>query len=135
MGRRDTKNTPEDDLIGDLVVALLSVNGWGLEKTFALYDDLQVQGLFAVESVAAMPRGEVCDRLEKAGYRRGDFLVGLLAGRLHDLARILSGEGKKTLRQLVEERDLQGIDNFLLEINGVGPQVVHNFKLLRKLPD
>src|SRR5262245_43517047 len=100
----------EKGLIGDLVIALLAVNGWTLDKVFSLRDGLQAQGLFDPDRVASMPHAEVFDRLGRAGYSRGDFMIGLLAGRMSELARALSGEQKAKLRRLVEERDVEGLE-------------------------
>ena len=97
-GNGDKRTDVEPDLVTDLVGALLSVNGWGLEKTSAIYDGLRSEGLFDMDAVAEMAPGEVCDRLERAGYRRGDFMIGLLAGRLLNLAGILAKDGKRALR-------------------------------------
>ena len=45
----------QKELIGDLVVAVLSLNPWTIEKTFKIYDGLREQGLFDLDAVAALP--------------------------------------------------------------------------------
>lgn len=120
-----------NDLIGDLVVAILSVNAWPLEKTFKIYESLRAQGLFDVQRIAKMAPAEVFDRLKNAGYARGDFMVGLLADRLLNMACALDGDAKAKLEQLVANRDVRSLEAFLLQLKGVGPAVVQSFKLLR----
>ena len=119
-----------EGLVADLVVAVLSVNGWTLEKTFSIHDGLCEQGLFDVERLPKMPPTEVFDRSQKAEYSRGEFMIGLLADRILTLARALEGEGKEPLEQLVTDRDTDSLDRSLLDLKGVGPAVVSSFKLL-----
>ena len=70
-------------------------------------------------------------RLERAGYARGDFMIGMLTGRLRGVANALSGEGQEKLKQLVAAKDSKGIEKHLQPIHGVGPSVIENYLALR----
>ena len=74
-------STTDEQLIGDLVLALLSVNLWTLDRTFGNDDGLKREGLFDMARVAGLTDVAVFARLERAGYDRGDFMIGLLGGR------------------------------------------------------
>ena len=127
----EQKEVTGEELIGDLVVSVLSVNLWTIEKTFKIYDGLREEGLFDFDAVAALPETEVFARLERAGYTRGDFMVGMLAGRLRSVALALSGQGQEKLRQLVTAKDRKGVEALLQPIKGIGPSVIANYLALR----
>jgi endonuclease III-like uncharacterized protein len=125
-------NAPET-LIGDLVVAMLTVNNWPLEKACELRPTLERTQLFDIEELAKLPHDEVSRRLKDAGYTKADYVVGLLADRLLAMAATLSGHGFEEFRQLVDsDRDAER-DRFLLGIKGVGPAVLETFKALRRI--
>ena len=100
MNSKPSSDAQDDDeaFVGDLVLALLSVNTWTLEKTFRIYEGLKREELFIPNRVSKLSETEVFARLEKAGYDRGDFMIGLLSGRLLALSKALAGDGMKHLR-------------------------------------
>ena len=55
----------------DLVIALLSVNNYSLEKTFSLFDGLAEVELFDPANLAAWDLSEISRRMGRAGYDRG----------------------------------------------------------------
>jgi len=131
----ESKKLFDDELIGDLVVALLSVNAWRVEKTFKIYEGLRALELLDLDAVARLDEAEVCSRLERAGYARGDFMIALLARRLLGLATALSGDGKIQLRRLVEERDMSGLERLLFRVKGIGHGVFGTYTTLRGIGD
>lgn len=114
----------------DLVNALLAVNLWTVETVFSLEPGLERESLFDMDIVASMSQEEVFDRLMQAGYSRGDYITGLLAERLLSTAKALAGQGLSRLCTLLEQKDIEEIDAWLLSIRGVGPHVLKNFKML-----
>jgi 3-methyladenine DNA glycosylase/8-oxoguanine DNA glycosylase len=112
----------------DLVVAMLAVNRWSLERTAALSAKLADEGFGNPSLVLSTDAEELAGRLEAAGYQRGTFMQTLLANRIVDAA---SKFDEGYLKQLEREHATQRIRAFLIRINGVGPEVVGNFLLLR----
>src|SRR6266850_2180861 len=77
----------------DLVCALLAVNLWTIEKAFSLKEGLEHEGLVDLDRVAVMSQGEVFERLERAGCRRGHYITGLLSHRLVEVAKAMANGG------------------------------------------
>jgi hypothetical protein len=118
------------DIVGDLVIAMLSVNNWPLDKSFALREELKRLGMFDLDCLSKMSRDEIFRRLVAAGYKRSDYVVHLLVDRFQNMASVLSGGGIDRLRSLIDKKQSKELDQFLLAIKGVGPTVLNNFKLL-----
>ncbi len=72
----------------DLVIAILSVNNYPLEKTFALFESLLENGLFDPTTLAAFSPADVAKRLGSAGYNRGDTMTTIFTQRLISLGRL-----------------------------------------------
>ena len=98
------QNTTETDALqADLVIALLSVNKWSVEKCYGLYERLNGAELFDLRAVSQMTVRDIADRLNCAGYSRGQFLVSIAAKRLLDLAKKIGvGSALETLHQYVK---------------------------------
>lgn len=129
-------NDAPETLIGDLVVAMLTVNNWPLEKACELRPALERARLFDIEKLSNLSHDEVFHRLKDAGYAKADYVVGLLADRLLAMATTLSGAGFAKLQQLAGSSDQAAKrDRFLLGIKGVGPAVLETFKALRRIGD
>lgn len=130
--RKESTDT-EEEMVEDLVMAMLAVNQWSLNDTFALHESLRAEGLFDMQRLVAMDMPEIVKRLTRAGYSRGDFLVMQLSDRLKDLAKVLTSSNEHTLRSLSNPEHTTELEKFLLTINGIGPKVVRDYKLLRNL--
>ena len=70
----------------DLIVAMLAVNSWPLDKVADIYPGLTKQGLTDPGTIVAMKWHAVYTALVKAGYKRGDYIVGLLTERIMEAA-------------------------------------------------
>jgi len=112
---------------------MLAVNLWTIDRTYSLHTELEKESLFDMNSVANMTHQEIFARLMNAGYSRGDYITGLLADRLMNLAKALSGQGLSRLCSLLEQRNIKEMDAWLLNIKGIGPYVLENFKILQGL--
>ncbi len=122
----------ETDCFTDLVISLLAVNGWNLEKAGGLLDTLRGQGLTDPSVISGRLYGENAKSLEAAGYSRGEYMISLLTDRIiaaakHWRERNLGEE----LRRAEAHRDVRRISELLEPINGVGKVVVSNYLLLR----
>lgn len=117
----------------DLVCSLLSVNRWALDRVFGISEGIEKESLFDIDGIARMTHQEVKARLIRAGCSRGDYVTGLLADRLLNVAHALAGQGLSRLCALLDQHDIDEIDKWLLSIKGIGPHVLENFKMLQGL--
>ncbi len=125
--------TPLNKLAADLIVSVLAVQNFSIERAFGLLNALETQGLLDLREVASVTEAEVLRRLEAAGLNRGPFFNPLFAKRIHTIARTLGADGLLDLLRLEKEKDAKGIEQKLLGLWGVGPVVVWNYKVLRSL--
>ncbi|MFC2171909.1 hypothetical protein ACFLU6_04680 [Acidobacteriota bacterium] len=116
--------------ITDLVISLLSVNAWTVEKSYSLLDGLRREGLLDMDLVSKLDESQIFLRLKKAGFNRGDFVVGLMSERIAHLARSMEAEGLECFYLLHSEDKIPELDSFLLGIKGIGPHVLRNYKML-----
>src|SRR5689334_8002619 len=70
----------------DLVVSMLAVNSFSLERAYGLRPALDAAGLFNPQSIATRTVAELAEALEQAGYKRGSFMNPLIADRLRKVA-------------------------------------------------
>src|SRR2546427_3122684 len=77
----------------DLVVSILSVNQYPLEKTYAVVSLLRGSGLFSPENLSRWDLEEVVSRLQAAGCDRGPFMTKLFAARLASLGMAVQSHG------------------------------------------
>jgi hypothetical protein len=103
-----------DPLWEDLILAILSVNRYSLEKIY----------------LAWTPE-EIGIRLRRGGYDRGDFMTNLFANRLASLGAFIKSTGVKECERILRKGKTSEINQFLQPIKGIGPQVLINFLLLR----
>lgn len=116
----------------DLAIAMLSVNRYSLEKTYSTAQSLKREGIFDPSKLAGRTLEETEEALRRGGYDRGEFLTRLFAERLLSLAMFVVREGIDESERILKTGDEKRIWKFLAPINGVGPQVVENFMVLRQ---
>jgi len=121
-----------NDVWQDLVVSMLSVNNYSLEKTYSSIELLSQEGLFDPKKLVGWKADEIADRLRRGGYNRGEYLNNLLATRLASLATFVEGVGMKESERILTKSDKSVIAKFLQPVNGVGPQVLRSFSMLRQ---
>lgn len=129
--KRDIAN---DDPWEDLVVALLSVNQYSLEKTYENVDGLRTQGLFSPKNLASWDKEEILRRLKAGGCDRGEFMTNLFAIRLANLGQFVSENDPDACFAVLSRRSIKAIEGLLLQVNGIGPKVIYNFCFLRDIP-
>jgi hypothetical protein len=115
----------------DLVVSILSVNQYSLEKTHAVAPLLRQGGLLSPENLSRWELEEIVARLKAAGCDRGRFMTKLFAVRLASLGMAVESRGIAICGRILSSNDPAAISDLLLPINGVGPKVLRNFFVLR----
>lgn len=121
-----------EQLYEALVVAVLSVNNYPLEKAWPIRGRLKSAGLFEPETLASVPVGDLVERLRVAGYDRGAFLTDLVASRLKSVGAFLEDYGVGRATQMLSSGNAEEVHAMLIKIRGVGPSVIRSFLLLRE---
>lgn len=117
----------------DLVLAILSVNKYSLEKTFLVVETLRGEGLFQPENLVRWTPEEIGVCLKRGGYDRGDFMTRLFADRLASLGMFVKSTGVKECERVLRSGGANTLERFLFPVRGIGPKVVENFVLLRSV--
>ena len=115
----------------DLVLAILSVNNYPLDKTFALFEALSENGLFDPAMLAAIGQTEVAQRLGAAGYNRGGTMTAIFTDRLVSLGRLTSRVPIDECNAVLASGTRDEVSSLLSSVKGVGPKVLDNFFVLR----
>jgi hypothetical protein len=118
----------------DLVISILSVNQYSLERTYQSVEGLRNKGLFDPRRLIKWDQKEIADRLKSAGCDRGSFMTNLFALRLANLGAMIERKGIDTCAKVISGGDTGAIEELLLPVNGIGPKVIANFYLLRNIP-
>jgi hypothetical protein len=119
------------DVWEDLVLSMLSVNSWSLERVYPIRDSLRTEGLFDPLNLATSPREDIASRLERAGYNRGTFMTALLSLRLISLGFFVESRGFAGCAEVLASGDTGNVASLLSQVSGIGPKVISNFLLLR----
>ena len=124
----DAKDNPWEDLI----LAILSVNNYSLEKTYSAVQTLHREGLFSPENLVRWTFKEIETRLRRGGYNRGDYMTALFAKRIASLGKFVGSVGVKECERILRKSDAAEVRQFLSPVTGIGPRVLENYFLLRK---
>jgi hypothetical protein len=123
-----------DTLWEDLVLAILSVNQYSLEKTYLAVETLRREGLFKPQNLAQWTSKEIGARLRNGGYDRGGFMTWLFADRLESLGKFVDSVGVEACEKVLLRGEANEVKRFLQPVNGIGPKVLANFFVLRNTP-
>lgn len=118
-----------DDIVFDLMTALLAVNRWTLEQIWSINEALQGQGLHDIVTASTLDPEVITERLHAAGYRRGR--VSEIAIRVQHVAKALAEGGLQKLADHETAGDTAAIREYLLTLKGVGPTVAENYLRMR----
>ena len=121
-----------DDPWEDLIVSILAVNQYSLEKTYPLLEGLRKGGLTYPNNLAAWNPDEITARLRESGCNRGAFMTGLFALRLCSVGVAAKARGIEEFTRILLSKDFAEIDRLLMSVNGIGPKVLWNFRLLQR---
>ena len=125
------KNAPDDELFCDLVISILSVNNYSLEKTFQLRHAFSKEGITDPARLPGLKAEAIYTKLISSGYDRGEFMTYLFSARLFSLGELISRIGIDALTKGLAVRDVRAIGNLLKPVKGVGPVVLRNYAYLR----
>lgn len=118
-------------LIENLLLAVLAVNNWSLERVFELRDPLRDAGLFDLAVVSNLSEAEIARRLTIAGYARGEYMTTLMALRFLSVTQVLSTDQLARLAAAIQAGHRDAAEAILNRIRGVGPAVLRNFWILQ----
>lgn len=124
----------EAELYENLVLAVLSVNSFPLEKVYRLREDLRKQGLFSPKVVVEWDHPTSISHLVSAGYDRGDTMNSIFASRLQELAMAANSGTLDPIWKNVLGGSRKNADEQMLRLHGVGPAVLRNFWTLQEEP-
>lgn len=124
-------DTIGEDPWEDLVLSILSVNQYSLERTYRSTDGLRKAELFDPRQLMLWDQSEIVERLRSAGCNRGPFMTALFAFRLYNLGVLIKHHGVELCTKIISGHDMRTIEELLLPVNGIGPKVIANFRLLR----
>ena len=119
----------------DLVIALLSVNQYSLERTYPLLEGIRAEKLADMQHLAAWTVPQIEERLKAASCDRGSFMTGLFAQRLHSLGEYIERHNIARCELTLRSGDVRAIETLLLPVNGIGPVVLKKFYLLRGISE
>lgn len=114
-----------------IVVAVLAVNLYSLEKAYGLLPAFRRAGLLQPKKVSEMDLGGLIVALSSAGYQRGG-LMGMMADRFQSVMREASQGTLDAFSDLVKRGKNEAATNLLLQVKGVGPSVAANAIMLIK---
>lgn len=124
-----TAESPWDDL----VVSILAVNQYSLERTYQLLPGLQQYKLTDPMNLGRWGTPEIETTLRTAGCDRGVFMTKLFAERLSALGAFVKTKGVAECEEILLGADANAIAKLLLPVKGIGPVVLRNFALLRNI--
>ena len=120
-----------DDSWEDLVVSILAVNQYSLERAHGLLGELREQRLTDPKFLEQWEPEEVEKRLKATGFDRGPFMNRLFAGRLSGLGEMVRSKGIDTCTKVIGSRKPDEIAALLKDVKGIGPVVLRNYYVLR----
>ena len=108
-----------------LLMAILAVNNYSLEKAWKLLPRMRELGLTDPARVVAMDMPAAIEALTAAGYDRKN-LTWMFAERVKALMAAVHDGRLDDLARAVAARDERAAAELLGEVRGVGPRVVDN---------
>src|SRR4051794_22795609 len=110
----------------DLLVSMMAVNNYSLEKAFAHLGGLRAEGLVEPKNLISWTSEEIAARLGVAGFNRGSFMNAQMAQRITSLARFLESKGIVGCEAVLTSGNPSAIQSLLLPVHGIGQRVIEN---------
>lgn len=126
------RGTPESAW-DDLVISILAVNQYSLERTYPLLGGLRGQELTKPSVLARRDVDNIEERLRMSGFDRGAFMTRLFAQRLAAIGSLIRTKGVTECELIFKSGDRTAIRELLQPVKGVGPIVLRNFFILRDI--
>lgn len=125
-------NSGNPEMFQDLILALLAVNHWDVEKAATITEGLRAQGLTAPTVIMSRSLEANAEHLGQAGYNRGQYMQRLMSGRIMSAAfHFMKADFARQLQRAVDEKDISALKKVLNEVEGVGNMVIDNFRMLQ----
>jgi hypothetical protein len=118
----------------DLILSILAVNNYSLEKVYALAGSFRREGLLDIRNLGKWEEADIAVRLGKAGYDRGLFMTDLFSKRLAALGRFAASRGLSDCERVLYSKDPSSIQQLFQNTKGIGigPTVLTNLAILSK---
>jgi hypothetical protein len=129
-GNTDARPEARGD-IADLVIAMLSVGGYALERVWEIRTNLEREGLLDSGVVEALDEAELVRRLTVSGYDRGPIVTTSMANRLIALHAAVRNGILAEASRLMQERRTKDAEALLCTVKGIGPMVFRQFAALQ----
>jgi len=124
---------PNNNPWEDLIVAILAVNQYTLEKTYVLLPGLREAGITEPRNLSEWNQEQMLERLRAAGCERGNFMTALFAQRLCALGELIQSLGIAHCEAVLTSRNPKTIEEMLMPVKGIGPIVLENFYCLSEI--
>lgn len=89
----------------DLVISILSVNQYTLNKTYLSIESLRQVEIFDPDNLMKWDINEIEQRLRQGGCERGSFMTNLFAERLAALGELIAAQSISKCEQVLLSRD------------------------------
>ncbi|MDH4127625.1 MAG: hypothetical protein OEV44_02645 [Spirochaetota bacterium] len=119
-----------EEIIENLIISVMAINNFYLEKAYNLKEKLLKENLFNLETLKNSSSEQLFEKIVKSGYKKSDYVIGLLVDRFKDIGNKLSPSVLDQLLKAVVAKDINSIEKILLPIHGVGYFVIKNFNSL-----
>lgn len=113
-----------------LVVAMLAVGGYSLQRVWNILPQLQAEGLTDSSRSENANETKVVQRLARAGYDRGPTVTTSMAKRLVALHAAARDGLLDQAARLMREGRLKDAEKALCSVKGIGPIVFKHFAIL-----
>ena len=133
MPESQSRSIAQDPPWEDLVVSILAVNQYSLERTYGFLDALREKKVTDPLSLARWEPQEIENKLKASGCDRGLFMTKLFAERLSALGELIRTRGLDECEKILRSGDGHAIEGLLLPVKGIGPVVLRNFYSLREI--
>ncbi len=104
-----------------LVTAMLTVNGYPVDRAAALMPKFREHGLLNPTELAKLNGEQIIAAMREAGYQRGGFLP-ILSFRLGELMEALASNTLDSLAMHADKRDEAQFCALLSSVHGFGPR-------------
>ncbi len=104
-----------------LVTAMLTVNGYPVDRAAALMPKFREHGLLEPAELAKLQGEQIIGAMKEAGYDRGGFLP-ILSFRLCELMEALASNTLDLLAMHADKRDEAEFCTLLSSVHGFGPR-------------
>ncbi len=112
-----------------IVVSVLAVNSYGIERVYGLLPKFRENGLLNPTKISNADVSQVMMDLYKAGYDRG-MLTEMMAGRLVGVLKAVAEGRLDMLNELVEKGSKTMAKDLLCQVKGIGPRVASDVWML-----